>query len=148
MRDVKGYEGLYAVTSCGRVWSYKSKRFLQPKEQKSGYLSVGLYLNNKRKFYSIHRLVAEAYIPNPAALPQVNHIDEVKSNNYVNNLEWCDAQYNKAYSSGKRIKCAETGQIFSSVREAGRWANKDHTNIRRAIERKGTCGGYHWEMVE
>jgi hypothetical protein len=91
MEDIKGYEGLYAVTSCGRVWSYRSKKFLKPKEDKNGYLSVGLRLNGKQDRRYIHRLVAEAYIPNPAALPQVNHKDEIKSHNYINNLEWCDA---------------------------------------------------------
>lgn len=148
MVDIKGYEGLYAVTSCGRVWSYRSKKFLKPMKEKSGYLRVDLRLNNKHDYHFIHRLVAEAYIPNPAALPQVNHKDEVKSHNYINNLEWCDAQYNKAYSSGKKVKCVETGQIYNSLHDAGRSVDRYYTSIRRAIERNGVCGGYHWEMIE
>lgn len=113
-----------------------------------GYLRVTLRLNYEYDCRYIHRLVAEAFIPNPAALPQVNHKDEIKSHNYINNLEWCDAQYNKAYSSGKKVKCVETGEIFNSLRDAGRNINRQHTSIRRAIERNGTCGGYHWEMIE
>ena len=147
MEDIKGYEGLYAITSCGRVWSYRSKKFLKPSKDRTGYLRVSLCLNNKYDYRMVHRLVAEAYIPNPAALPQVNHKDEIKSHNYINNLEWCSAQYNTAYSSGKKIKCIETGQTFDSIREAGRWINRDKSNIIQAIKRNGTCGGYHWEMI-
>ena len=73
MKDIKGYEGLYAVTSCGRVWSYRRNKFLAPATIKSGYNYVNLYKDGKKKFCRVHRLVAEAYIPNPDNLPQVNH---------------------------------------------------------------------------
>ena len=102
MKDIVGYEGLYAVTSCGKVWSYKSKKFLKPQVEKNGYLRVGLHKDGQKKVYFIHRLVAEAYIPNPEGLPQVNHKDEVKTNNCLQNLEWCDPKYNINY--GTRIK--------------------------------------------
>ena len=88
MKDIVGYEGLYAVTSCGKVWSYKRKKFMKPGTITNGYLQVGLTKNGDRKFYFIHRLVAEAYIPNPDNLPQVDHIDNDKTHNYVNNLQW------------------------------------------------------------
>ena len=99
MKDVVGYEGLYAVTSCGKVYSYKSKKFLKPLSDKDGYLCIKLYKNGKYKNYKIHRLVAQAYIPNNENLPQVNHKDENKANNCVNNLEWCDAKYNSNYGT-------------------------------------------------
>ena len=99
MKDVVGYEGLYAVTSCGRVWSYKNKKFLEPQCDKNGYLYVNLYKNGKRKHICVHRLVAEAYIPNLDNLPQINHKDECKTNNCLQNLEWCDAKYNSNYGS-------------------------------------------------
>ena len=102
MRDVKGYEGLYAVTSCGRVWSYKNKKFLEPSADKKGYLKVNLFKNGKYKTYKVHRLVAVAYIPNPDNLPQINHKDENKTNNCLQNLEWCDSKYNNNY--GTRIE--------------------------------------------
>lgn len=146
MRDIKGYEGLYAVTSCGKVWSYRSKKFLKLHDI-GGYLQVDLRLNNNHDFRLIHRLVAEAYIPNPNNLPQVNHKDEDKSHNWINNLEWCDAKYNICYSKAKKVICVETGQIFNSVREAGEWINRYPYNITRAIERNGTCGGYHWRVI-
>ena len=99
MRDVVGYEGLYAVTSCGKVWSYKNKKFLESSANKRGYLRVNLYKNGKLKNFLVHRLVAEAYIPNPDNLPQVNHKDECKTNNCLQNLEWCNAKYNANYGT-------------------------------------------------
>ena len=99
MRDVKNYEGLYAVTSCGRVWSYKNKCFLKPGVSTKGYLVVNLCKDGQRKMYSLHRIVAEAYIPNPDNLPQVNHKDENKANNCLQNLEWCDHKYNINYGT-------------------------------------------------
>ena len=104
MRDVKGYERLYAVTSCGRVWSYKNKCFLKPISDKDGYLYVNLYKEKRMKPFRIHRLVSEAYIPNPENYPMINHKDENPSNNCLQNLEWCDAKYNNNY--GTRIERA------------------------------------------
>ena len=99
MKDIENFEGLYAVTSCGKVWSYKSKKFLKPGNNHKGYLQVGLSKNGERKWYLIHRLVAEAYLPNPENLPQVNHKDENKTNNCLQNLEWCDQKYNNNYGT-------------------------------------------------
>ena len=98
MRDIKGFEGIYAITSCGKVWSYRSKKFIKPYEWK-GYLKVNLYLNGQVKKCRVHRLVAEAYIPNPEGKPQVNHLDENKTNNNVNNLEWATAKENSNYGT-------------------------------------------------
>ena len=99
MKDIKGYEGLYAVTSCGKVWSYRNECFLKPKIRPNGYLTVNLWKDGGFKTKRIHRLVAEAYIPNPDNLPQVNHRDENKTNNCLQNLEWCDAKYNNNYGT-------------------------------------------------
>lgn len=98
MIDIKGYEGLYAVTSCGKIWSYRKGAFLSPINN-GKYLYVELWKNGKRKRERIHRLVAQAYLPNPNNLPQVNHKDEVKTHNYLGNLEWCDASYNINYGT-------------------------------------------------
>ena len=108
MKYIPEYEGLYSITSCGKVWSYKSKKFLKPQKNKDGYLYVNLYKDGKQNKYYIHRLVLEAYLPNPANLPQVNHIDENKANNALPNLEWCDAAYNINYSLAKKVICVET----------------------------------------
>ena len=99
MKDVVGYEGLYGITTEGEVWSYKRKKFLVPYTCGYGYLIVGLCKYGVRKPYYVHRLVAEAYIPNLDNLPQVNHKDENKTNNCLQNLEWCDAKYNSNYGT-------------------------------------------------
>lgn len=89
MKDIQGYEGKYAITSCGKVYSYYAKRFLNPRVDRDGYLAVALYgKDGKRKYHLVHRLVAEAYIPNPDNKPTVNHKSEIKSENHINNLEW------------------------------------------------------------
>lgn len=105
MKDIPGYEGLYAITSCGRVWSYRHGKFLKDSDSR-GYRRVVLSLGNERKAFNIHRLVAEAYLPNPENLPCVNHKDENKSNNSVNNLQWCSILYNNTYND-RHLKCAQ-----------------------------------------
>lgn len=134
MVDIVGYEGLYAITSCGRVWSYKRKKFLTPIKQKNGYLFVNLYdgAGNKKRGL-IHRLVAISYLSNPQGFSQVNHKDENKSNNCLKNLEWCSAQYNVDYSQSKQIQCVETGDIFKSAREAARKLKLHQSCINRVL---------------
>ena len=99
MKDIKNYEGIYGITSCGKVWSYKRKKFLKHRVNNYGYLYVNLSKNGKYKSYVIHRIVAEAYLPNPENLPEINHKDENKANNCLQNLEWCDASYNTNYGT-------------------------------------------------
>ena len=114
-KNVIGYEGLYEVSSYGRVRSlnryveYSNGRIclhkgkvLSPAKNRYGYLVVVLSCNEKRKTITVHRLVAQAFIPNPDDLLEVNHKDEDKTNNNVTNLEWCTAKYNSNY--GNRTK--------------------------------------------
>lgn len=111
IRDVIGYEGLYEVDTNGDVWSLNynhtdERQKLRAGVASNGYLTVALPKNGKQKTYYVHRLVAEAFIDNPMNLPQVNHKDENKQNNSVENLEWCTAAYNLEYS-GIHIKAGE-----------------------------------------
>ena len=94
-RDIKGYED-YQVTSWGRVYNKAHEKFVNPEVNFKGYLRVDLYRNHERKHMKVHRLVAEAFIPNPENKPQVNHIDGNKRNNSVTNLEWVTDAENKA----------------------------------------------------
>ena len=107
-KPVIGYEGLYEVSSYGRVKSlckydsrnrFREERILKLCANRLGYLKVGLSSNNKTKKYLVHRIVAEAFIPNPNNLPIINHRDENPSNNNVDNLEWCTAKYNSNYGT-------------------------------------------------
>lgn len=114
--DIKGYEGSYQISNMGRVKSLKRKinsnnggkyvkneSILTPIISSKGYYRVSLSKDSKTKIFSIHRLVAESFIQNTNNLPQVNHKDENKLNNNVDNLEWCDNKYNLRYSCSKKV---------------------------------------------
>lgn len=116
IRGVPGYED-YCVLSNGQVWSLKHSKFLKPNTNHGGYQSVELFKNGKGKRLLIHRLVAQAFIPNPQNYPQVNHIDECKANNDVSNLEWCTAKYNMNYGEGAKTRHDKIDYSKPSYRE-------------------------------
>lgn len=102
-KDIEGYEGIYQVSNLGRVKSFDTKdklgrirtgRVLKPLKHTLGYLNIGLYKNNTVSKKLIHRLVAQSFIPNPENKPEINHIDEDKTNNNINNLEWSTRKEN------------------------------------------------------
>ena len=97
-KDIKGYEGSYQVSNEGRIRNIKRDKILSNLNV-NGYMAINLHKNGVMKQYKIHRLVAEAFIPNPNSLPQVNHKDECKTNNVWTNLEWCDNRYNSNYGT-------------------------------------------------
>ena len=96
-KNVIGYEGLYEVSNIGNVRNVRRNTLLKLSKNNYGYIQVSLYKNGIRTGLKVHRLVAEAFLPNPDNLPQVNHLDEDKTNNRVENLEWCTAKYNNTY---------------------------------------------------
>lgn len=149
MKDIKNYEGLYAVTEDGRIWSYRSKKFLVPQVAGQGYLKVELYKKgHKKASLFVHRLVAEAFIPNPDNLPEVNHKNEDKTKNEVSNLEWMSHQANVAYSNAKAIRCIELNRVFNSVIDAERALNLRHENICKVLKGKlAYTGGYRFEYI-
>ena len=149
MRDIKGYEGLYAITSCGKVWSYRSQKFLSQRLRKDGYYDVKLSNKGQEERLLIHRLIAEAYIPNPIGLPVVNHKDENKSNNRINNLEWATYQYNSEYSLSKKIYCVELDKMFDGITIASNELKISKGDICWACKgKRKTAGGYHWRYAE
>ena len=156
MKDIKNYEGLYAITSCGKVWSYKSKRFLRPFSNTKGYLQVELHKDCKKKKYLIHRLVTEAYLPNPENLPQVNHKDENKANNCLQNLEWCDPKYNANYGTRNKkvsnklkkpiLQYTLDGEFVREWPCAADVGKKASRNISNCLKgRQKTACGYIWK---
>ena len=159
MRDIPGYEGLYGITSCGRVWSYKRKIFLKPCKTKNGYLQVTLFKNGDRERVYVHRIVLETYEPceNMKDL-QVNHKSEIKIDNSLNNLEWLTAKENINYGThnkriaaarGKKVRCIETGIVYSSISEASRQTGINIGSISQCCNGKQkTAGGFHWEFVD
>lgn len=134
----------YFITSCGRVWSYKSNKFLTLDTNKDGYKRIKI--NGKN--YAVHRLVAEKYIPNPNNLPEIDHIDTCRKHNWVSNLQWINRKDNVQKSIGFKVRCIETGETFNSLADASRSVGKNPGAISKAFSRNSNyCGGYHWEMI-
>lgn len=122
-RDIAGYEGLYEVSTCGRVrsldmfvrnrngCSLRKGRILRPRLVGSGYQQVNLHKNGKKKNHYIHRLVANEFLPNPKHFKEVNHINECKDDNRAENLEWCDRSHNINYGTrNQRVSKALRGK--------------------------------------
>ena len=175
-RPIKDYEGLYEVSNMGRVknLNYKGsgkEKILKNIKRRKGYLMVILTKNGKRRGFLVHRLVAEAFIPNPNNLPEVNHIDRDRANNHVDNLEWVTHSDNmkhsyklginceplRKYSQENRKKVTNGKNVFGSISEAADWLFKKgySKNKKSAIagisavvrEKRKTFGGYSWKYI-
>lgn len=169
-KEIKGYEGLYEVSSLGRVRSMdrwvahrdNSKKFIKgkirkPSSSKNDYLFVMLYKGNQHKFHLIHRLVAEAFLDNPNHLTEVNHKDENKTNNCVYNLEYCTHKYNANYGTciEKRAKKLHQYSLdgefireWESAAEIERKLGYGHSNIAACCNGKSkTSNGYIWKYA-
>lgn len=163
--DIQGYEGLYSISKNGEVFSYRRRKILKP-DCVRGYAQVTLYKNGRSSRHKVHRLVAEAFIKNPMGFCFVNHKDENKQNNSVENLEWCTAKYNNDFGSRtkrsketqirnaakngrtKSVVCVQTGVIYASTKEAERETGIYHSHISRCcIGSKVSAGGYSWRYV-
>ena len=116
-KDIDGYDGMYQVSSLGRVMSLKfgKTRVLRPGKNTNGYLFVNLWKDGKQKHCRVHRLVAQAFIPNDdSSKSQINHRNEDKTENSVSNLEWCTASYNLSYN-GLRYR-SKRPQHYNCIR--------------------------------
>ena len=160
-KTVEGYEN-YQVSNLGNVKCLNfhmtgKEKSLKLQKSKNGYLYVDLFLNSERNHKSVHRLVAETFLENPDNLPCVNHKDEDKTNNRVNNLEWCTHLYNNTYGTRtekaakklfKPILCIETGFLFSSMHEASEKTGVYQSGISKCCSGKQKiAGGFHWKYA-
>ena len=110
---IPDYGNKYRVSDTGRVYSnYGKGRFLKDRVTADGYLHVALSIDGERHEHKVHRLVADAFIPNLEDLPDVNHLDEDKHNNSVDNLEWCHSEYNLQYSNARHYIFVKGGQYI------------------------------------
>jgi hypothetical protein len=165
-QPVPGYEGLYEVSDQGRVKGLKG--FVKPKIGRNGYARTELWNKGERRRPSIHRLVAQTFIPNPESKPQVNHLDGNKLNNAVANLEWCTAQENALHAvallgrHGERATAAKLGEreatailVMLEKGVPGKWladlfgvTNAQISHLRlnrqwRTLKRNPTAGADH-----
>lgn len=165
---IPNYENCYSITEDGQVWSHYRNKFLKSYLNKDGYAYIDLSKNGKQKRFTIHKLVALTFLPEPTKeQTQVNHIDENKLNNHKDNLEWVTPKENINHGTGhargmaqtaitqrnrpdisKKVRCIETQIIYDSTREAQRQLNIDCGSIGRVCNgRRKTAGGYHWEWI-
>lgn len=148
----------YEVTEDGEVFNQNGLRLKQEKTR-NGYLRVSLsneHVKHKRK--SVHRLVAEAFIPNPDNLPQVDHKNEIKTDNNVSNLRWSTPLENLNHSrviekateaKFAKVRCITTGEVFNSIKEASETYKLHHSNIVQCCNgQRLKCGGMEWEYVK
>ena len=154
---------LYEVSDRGEVRTIATGHIKAQKTNKYGYASVCLSNSGKTTHPTVHRLVAEAFIPNPDGLPQVNHKDENKLNNSVENLEWCTAYYNSHYGTGrersdrgrcKPILAMKDGRVvkeYPSTKAAAEDLGLNKSTIRGVLKSRRwayTAGGYEWKYAE
>ena len=160
-RDIEGYKGKYQVSNTGKVkslermkWNGKGyqkipEKILEGVDDGHGYLHVNLCKDGKETSCKVHRLIAQAFLPNPNNLPEVNHKDEDKTNNKVENLEWCTSQYNVEYSKAKAVIVINkvSGLIveFSSAHEAERQTGISNGSISNCCNgKRKSAGGHIW----
>ena len=158
----------YFVSDNGEVKSYRHFKdgiILKQNKGNHGYYMVNIYYDDgTHKYQTVHRLVAEAFVPNPNNLPEVNHKDETRTNNEASNLEWCDLSYNRMYGTAHerhRALCSkpciqktlegEFVRYFPSIKEAERQTGISNGNIGSVCRKDKwhhTAGGYLWEYAE
>lgn len=156
-KEIQGYEGEYAVSNKGRVRNKKNGKILAGAYDGYGYRFVKLYkANSKPKQIKVHRLVALAFIPNPDNLPYINHIDENKGNNNVENLEWCTASQNQRHSAHQKsckikqiTKDGELVKVWESFMQIERETDYNRSNIIQCCKGKlRSAHGYRWQYLD
>jgi len=173
-KPVVGYEGLYEVSNLGRVRSLDrvvsgkdgctlsiKGQMMHPTLNTTGYPFVGLRKDGKRGMYTVHRLVAKAFIPNPDNLAEINHKNEDKTDNRVANMEWCDHSYNMRFGTRgercrKKADCHAVVQMdmegnviaeYEAIKVAARVVgiNNAETITKCCKGTRPSAGGYRWK---
>ena len=144
-KKIKDYD--YEVSTLGRVRNITNGKILKPKTCGRGYLGVDLWKNKKPYRYYVHRLVAEAFIPNPGNLPQVNHKSEVKTENFVENLEWCDGKYNMTYGTGQQRRFEHTDYSIVGKKMKDWWSTHSWQEVFGHIDHSEIMSKYKKAVI-
>ena len=177
-RDVKGYEGLYKVSSFGKVLSVATNKIKKEDVCRNGYIRVSLWKNNQQKHVLLHRVVLGSFTKEHNKKEYVDHIDGNKTNNNLNNLRWCSMQENamnpitrhrksisktghvvseetrkkigtKNKQASKKVKCVETDTIYINIAEAERKTKASRGQITRSLQDQNkTANGCHWRYAD
>lgn len=155
-KPVVGFENTYEVSNTGKVRNKKNGYELAMFQNRFGYITVCLNKNGKVLQQKIHRLVANAFLPNTENKPQVNHKNGNKADNTMGNLEWVDQSENMrhAVTNGMRnthkVMIVETGQVFPSITDCARAINGSDANIHKCLfsNKRSTHKGFHFKLVE
>lgn len=160
-KDIEGYEGLYQVSNLGRVKRVTTGRILKGGKDKDGYLQVTLCKDSTKSTKKIHRLVAQAFVSNSENKPEINHIDEDKANNRVNNLEWSTRKENNNHGThNERMRRTQSIPIISTnlktgecrefygTNECGRQLNLNPGHINEVLKgKRRQTGGYTFKYL-
>lgn len=149
----------YAVSTMGNIKNIKFDRPVKPFADKNGYMVVNLYKNGKMETKKVHRIVLSAFTQNTEGKEQVNHLNGVKSDNRLVNLEWSTNSENQRHrrivlgkNGGglhqKKVRCVELNVVFASIMDAERKTGVHHQHISKCMNGKRKCaGGMHWEIA-
>lgn len=156
-KPVVGFESKYLVSNLGRVKSIGTyntckKGIMKPMVNREGYLHINFFDNGRKKDIGIHRVVAQAFIPNPNGYKYVHHKDENPSNNCVDNLEWCTNSANIRYSCGRQVAQMDSNgnviRVFNCISDASKELNIPVSNITKCcIGKRTSAGNYSWKYV-
>lgn len=163
-KDIDGYDGNYKISDHGRVMSYKQKipRIMKMQDDGHGYQRLRLRKNGNYHYCYIHRLVADAFVPNKSGYNVVNHKDENPKNNHFTNLEWCDNQYNLNYGTSRYRAIKNTMkqvvqydskhnfiQKWDSIIQASETLKIDNSSITKNCKKRvKSAGGFIWEYTK
>ena len=162
-KDIPNYEGLYQISNQGNIISCRNHQYLKPIIDNYGYCHVALYKNKQKTTYKIHRLVAITFIENPNNYPIINHKDENRTNNCVENLEWCTYKYNNEYNDRHKKYAYKTAKklghtiyqydinhnligTFPSIIELSRQLNLPRTSVTRHLNNHTPYKGFIFEL--